>query len=149
VLATLPDVGVSAGALVVVHLVPDTELKPFYQDAVNVRGGDSDIPFSNVVLAIRDASGKVTSAVPFSRSDLPGDPDVLPAAFPGPARARVGAALGPPPTPVDGAAAGPAADPATADGTSVRRLAGHDHHEVDDWTHATAAPFNSYGNANP
>src|SRR5262249_1271102 len=37
VLATLPDVGVSAGALVVVHLVPDTELKPFYQDAVNVR----------------------------------------------------------------------------------------------------------------
>src|SRR5262249_54192545 len=83
VLAKLPDVVVATGDIIMVHLVPagttamaETTAKDEFSTPDNFDGawdflGESaDIPFTHIVLAVRDGKGTVTSAVPFWRSDM-------------------------------------------------------------------------------
>nr|WP_240360163.1 Ig-like domain-containing protein [Pyxidicoccus caerfyrddinensis] len=98
-LATLPDVTVAAGDLIVVHLNPVTgtgatvkaettakdeapagQFADNYDTAWDFVGGTTGITLSNRLLVIKDPSGAIQDGVAFAKSDLTGTP---PAAFPG------------------------------------------------------------------
>jgi hypothetical protein len=161
VLATLPDVMVAAGDLIVVHLAPagttataetmakdEAATADNYADAWDFLGTSDDIPFSDVVLSIRGADGVVTSAVPFVNRALGPDPDMHPRTFPGDVDAVIAAGLWAEtcdPTPcdyggnlesicVDWEGAGTTADPSSPSGASVSRVHdARDHHDIGDW----------------
>jgi hypothetical protein len=86
-LATLPQVNVSAGDIIVVHLVPatatgaapasETISKTEYTNAVfsanydnawDFHGGATGITYSNRVLLVRDSAGTIQDAVPFTNN---------------------------------------------------------------------------------
>ncbi|SEM22369.1 Ig-like domain-containing protein [Stigmatella aurantiaca] len=87
-LATLPDVSVQAGDLIVIHMSPDaargdattseTTAKnentatTNYPEAWDFVGNATHIVFSNQVLRIKSVAGATQDAVPFARSDLTG-----------------------------------------------------------------------------
>lgn len=178
VLATLPAVTVAVGELVVVHLTPagttamteTTSKTEFltadnYPGAWDVAGEEIDIPYSNVVLALRAKSGTVTTAVPFFRSDLV-EPDHQPRDFPVDLQAIVTQGLWtdhctPEPctyssnlgtVTVDWSGVGTTADPSSVAGASVARKTGApDAHRASDWkpvNTGSTSPHNTYGTAN-
>jgi hypothetical protein len=133
-----------------------------FSGAWDFLGDEADIPYSNAVLALRDAKGTVTSAVPFVRSDVT-DPDKMPRDFPADVQALIDAGLwaetcAPSPCSytgnlgaitVDWAGAGTDRFPALASGASVARKAdGKDDHKKSDWQPVNTGPtgpYNSYG----
>ncbi|MBL9015411.1 MAG: hypothetical protein JNL83_14600 [Myxococcales bacterium] len=90
VLATLPDVMVSAGQLVVVHLNPvvgaTTELatqtscadSTCYAGAWDVNGGTTGITYSRKVLSVADAVGNTQDAAAFSNFNAGNTPGAYP-----------------------------------------------------------------------
>jgi len=90
-LATLPDVTVATGDIIVIHLASDvasettskTEFPALtnadnYDTAWDIQGGATGITSTNRVLVVRDATGAIQDGVAFTR--ISGAP---PAAFPG------------------------------------------------------------------
>jgi len=91
VLATLPDIPIAAGDLIVIHLAPSvgttsetitkgdcTSLPPqCYPTAWDVAGGTTGITYGDRVLALRDPAGNIAEAVAFA---LPAGS--VPASFP-------------------------------------------------------------------
>jgi hypothetical protein len=177
VLATLPDVIVFAGDIIVVHLMPAgtsaaaetlaVDEKPTlhnFDGAWDFLGGAEQIPYSNVILSLRAKSGTVTSAVPFFRADLTEVDDSFPRLFPEDLQAIITEGLwaetcDPAPckytsnlaeVTVSWLGAGTSNDPDSSSGASVaRKTAGHDQDKVSDWKSIpAAAPFNSYGAPN-
>jgi hypothetical protein len=176
-LATLPDVVVAKGDVIVVHLSPagtsaaaetlavdEKKTADNFDGAWDFLGEANDLPYSNVVVAIRGADGTVQSAVPFFRSDLT-DPDVQPRAFPADLQGIIDGGLwsetcAPAPcayssnlaaVTVGWAGVGSSPDPSVAAGTSVaRKPNGLNMMKKSDWQQplATSAPYNTYGAAN-
>lgn len=177
VLAELPDVIVFEGERIIVHLVPAGSGAVAETQAIDEKHGASnfdtawdflgkndDIQYSDRVIAVRAASGTVTSAVPFFRADLSNDLDMRPRNFPDDLQGIITEGLwketcSPSPCSFDsnlGAVtvswlgAGNDADKNDATGVSVQRKAGGlNAGKVSDWKAIpVAAPFNSYGAAN-
>ncbi|MFP2896043.1 hypothetical protein ACLEQD_05820 [Corallococcus sp. 4LFB] len=167
-LATLPDVAVAVGDIIVVHLngtadsettakdqFPTSTTPANYDTAWDFKGGTTGITFSSRVILVRDAQNAIQDAVPFARNS--GTP---PAAFPGNLQAIQAAGqwlpadcggepctTGSTPT-----AAAVSADwtnvptnNATPASDSVRRVSATDTNMAADW--AVGAP--SWGVANP
>src|ERR1041385_6097815 len=95
-LAALPQVNVSAGDIIVVHLVPATATgaapasetiskneyahaaySANYDNAWDFHGGTTGLTYSNRVLLVKDSAGTIQDAVPFTNNGG------SPAAFPG------------------------------------------------------------------
>ncbi|GMU11044.1 Ig-like domain-containing protein [Corallococcus caeni] len=167
-LATLPDVAVAVGDIIVVHIAgtgesetsaknqfPTSTNPANYDTAWDFKGGTTGITFSSRVILVRDAQNAIQDAVPFARNS--GTP---PAAFPGNLQAiqAAGQWL---PADCGGAlcttATTPTAAAVSADWTSllgsnatpasntVRRVSATDTNMAADW--AVGAP--SWGVANP
>jgi hypothetical protein len=81
VLATLPDIPLAAGDLIVIHLAPTTgtgetitksdctdPAPSCFATAWDVQGGATGITYSDRVLALRDAAGNIVDAVAFALS---------------------------------------------------------------------------------
>ncbi len=178
ILATLPDVIVYEGQLVVVHLMPagttamaesvsvdEHDTLHNFDGAWDFLGAAQQIPYSNVILSLRDADGHVTSAVPFFRADLSEENDSFPRLFPADLQALIDDGLweetcAPSPcsygsnlsqVTVGWLGAGSTSDPDSAAGASVQRKTGTaGGRKVSDWRPVpSATPYNSYGAPNP
>jgi hypothetical protein len=164
-LATLPDLNVVAGDLIVVHLTPatttttetgtksDCTAAACYGSAWDVRGGTTGITFSDRVLTIAAADGTVQDAVAFARTTL----STPPAGFPADLQAIQGKAWWQP-ADCAGAPCTYSSTPtalavsadwsnvgATAGGMSCARKANGDTDQASDWAVGAA----SFGMSNP
>ncbi|TSC27386.1 hypothetical protein FOF48_18250 [Corallococcus sp. Z5C101001] len=167
-LATMPDVAVAAGDIIVVHIASTTDSETTsknqfptsstpanYDTAWDFKGGATGITFSSRVILVRNAQDQIQDAVPFTRNS--GTP---PAAFPGNLQAIQAAGQWLPAdcggalcsTTTTPTAAAVSADwttlptsNATPASPSIRRVSTTDTNTKDDW----AVGASSWGVANP